>query len=228
MASNLNRLLPFFFLLLTGLFSCTTEPAEQQTDPAAQEEEIPSTGFYDDYEGTNRVIWQKPEMVINLLGDLDNKTVADIGAGSGHFSKRLVEKAKKVIAIDIDQRFIHFLDSIRIHEIPEEFRDRLEPRLAEPNDPHLQPEEVDAVLIVNTFMYMEDRQAYLENLSEALTSGGKILIIDFKKKATPIGPPVPVRLDGDTVINDLKETGFKNITIDNDKLQYQYIVMAEK
>ncbi len=29
-----------------------------------------------DYENEDRVIWQKPEVVIDLLGDLSNKTVA--------------------------------------------------------------------------------------------------------------------------------------------------------
>ena len=205
----------------------TTPPTVDPVTDSASDSDS-DAGFYDDYEGTNRVIWQKPEMVISLLGDLEDKTVADIGAGSGHFSKRLVEKAKKVIAIDIDKRFIHFLDSIKIHEIPEAYRDRLETRLAEPDDPHLEPNEVDAVLIVNTYMYIDDRQAYLENLFEALSEKGKILIIDFKKKPTPFGPPVDVRLEGDAVVADLLETGFKNITVNTDRLQYQYIVMAEK
>lgn len=217
---------------MAGLVSCDNQATE--TNPPASDPALSDggsdeeSGFYADYEGTNRVIWQKPEMVISLLGDLEDKVVADIGAGSGHFSKRLVEKAAKVIAIDIDQRFIHFLDSIRIHEIPEEFQDRLEPRLAKADDPLLEPEEVDAILIVNTFMYINDRPAYLENLYEALSENGKILIIDFKKKPTPIGPPVSIRIEGDVVVSDLLETGFKNITVNTDRLQYQYIVMAEK
>lgn len=48
-------------------------------------------------------MWQKPDLVLNTLGNLENKVVADIGAGTGYFSFRLAMRAKKVIAIDIDK-----------------------------------------------------------------------------------------------------------------------------
>lgn len=51
----------------------------------------------------DRVIWQKPEMVMELLGDMKDKVVADIGAGTGFFTFRLLQQAKKVIAVDIDK-----------------------------------------------------------------------------------------------------------------------------
>ena len=41
---------------------------------------------------------------------LDGKTVADIGAGTGYFAFPLAKKAAKVIAIDIDQRFLDYIE----------------------------------------------------------------------------------------------------------------------
>lgn len=227
---NLSLSLVLIAFLLS---SCKNEPADTQTeaietDTTATTDIGPTEGFYADYEGTNRVIWQKPEIVISRLGDLENKTVADIGAGTGHFSKRLALKAKKVIAIDIDERFIRHLDSIRFRDLPEGMSDRLEPRLADPNDPHLKAGEADAVLIVNTFMYMDNRVAYLSNLLPAMNPGARILIIDFKKIATPIGPSIDIRLSSESVVAELRQAGFRNIQADTSTLQYQYIVLAEK
>jgi len=56
-------------------------------------------------------IGKKPEVVIAKLGDLSNMTVADIGAGTGYFSFRLAEKAEKVISIDIDERFLNYIEN---------------------------------------------------------------------------------------------------------------------
>ena len=185
-------------------------------------------GLSDDYEDFGRVIWQKPGQVIGMFSDLSNKTIADIGAGTGFFSKRLATKAKKVIAIDIDERFIYFLDSIRTNVLPEEARNKLEPRLSKMDDPLLKEGEVDAVLIVNTFMYMSDRVDYLKKIANALPPNGEILIVDFKNSWTPVGPPVDIRLAIDNASTYLEDAGFEIVKKDEKLLEYQYAILAKK
>ena len=224
-------------LLLGALLACQPEAGEQgQTDEGRPRIEAPpldtsrserKAGFTEDYLSTNRGIWQKPELVLNLLGDLDDKTVADIGAGTGFFSLRLAPKAKKVIAIDIDPRFVDFLDSMKVRQLPPEVRPRLETRLAEPDDPLLAPNEADVVLIVNTYMYIKDRIAYLENLRRGISPGGTLLIIDFKKKRTPVGPPSDVRIPLYQVEEELYEAGYTNVQTNDTALDYQYLVIAQ-
>ena len=143
---KLTNFLSIFFFLLLHISSCSLP--EPNANAHARD------GLSDDYEDFGRVIWQKPDKVISLFSDLTGKTVADIGAGTGFFSRRLTNSAKKVIAIDIDERFITYLDSIRTDVMPKEFGEKLEPRLSKIDDPLLQAGDVDAVLIVNTFMYM--------------------------------------------------------------------------
>lgn len=185
-------------------------------------------GLREDYVNENRVIWQKPDLVMDLIGDLENKTVADIGAGSGFFSTRLARKAKKVIAIDIDQKTISDLDSIRQMELPESIQDRLEPRLTAPNEANLKPGEANVVLIVNTIIYIPDRIAYLKKLREGIAGGGQVIIIDFKKKRTPVGPPNQIRIPGYQIEEEFYQAGYKNIKVNDTALDFQYIVIAEK
>jgi SAM-dependent methyltransferase len=181
------------------------------------------------YDPPGRVVWQKPEVVIGMMGDLSKKTVADIGAGSGFFSRRLAQQAKKVIAVELDERFIHFMDSIKLVELKPEYQSRFETRLATPTDSKLKPGEADIVLIVNTYIYIQDRIAYLKHLLSVLPEGGKIIIVDFKKKRMPINyPPVDVRLELFEVENELEEAGFSNFESDDCSLDYQWVVMAEK
>jgi len=180
-----------------------------------------------DFEDKDRGIWQKPELVISFLGDIKDKTVADIGAGTGYFTFRLVPKAKKVIAVDIDPRFINFLDSVKVR-LPAMYRDRFESRLAKFDDPLLQPGEADNVVIVNTYAYIENRVQYLKILYKGIAPGGQLLIIDFKKNNLPVGPPEEFKVSLAQVEHELSAAGFKVSKVDKDLLDYQYIVLASK
>ena len=197
-------------------------------DKIAEEPSSPFEDMVSTLESNDRVIWQKPELVMTLLGDnLNEKTVADIGAGSGYFSFRILPMAKKVIGIEIDRRFISFMDSLKVRQ-PNYLQNRFEARLAQPDNPRLKDAEADAVLIVNTYSYIENRVAYMSNLLKGMSKGAKLLIIDFKKKNIPIGPPQEVKLDDRQVSEELRKAGFRSILVDDKTLDYQYIVTALK
>lgn len=236
-----------FTLLCVALayFSCSNDPRPNTEDPAMFREKpapattvseplpLPKTGagnfesLVADFEDKDRGIWQKPELVISFLGDIKDETVADIGAGTGYFTFRLVPKAKKVIGIDIDPRFINFLDSVKVR-LPEIYQDRFESRLSKFDDPLLKPGEADNVVIVNTYAYIENRIQYLKTLYKGIAPGGQLLIIDFKKNNLPIGPPDEFKVSLAQVEQELNAAGFKVAKIDKDVLDYQYIVLANK
>jgi SAM-dependent methyltransferase len=231
-----------FFISLAMLFAAckpeTTPDAGTETPTSDTANRVPAADDGDtasiqnllqQYDPPGRVVWQKPEVVIGKMGDLSTKVVADIGAGSGFFSRRLAQQAKKVIAVELDERFIQFMDSIKLVELKPEYQTRFETRLATPTDSKLRPGEVDIVLVVNTYIYIQDRTAYLKHLLNVLPEGGKIIIVDFKKKRMPINyPPADIRLELYEVENELEEAGFSNFESDDCSLDYQYIVMAEK
>jgi len=175
-----------------------------------------------------RGIWQKPNVVIKKLGDLEGKVVADIGAGPyGYFALRIAHQtpAKKIIALDIDINAIKFIEGAKIL-LAENIRNRIETRLVVPHDPKLETEEADVVLIVNTYTYIENTVNYLKNLKRGIAGGGKIVIIDFKKKYTPVGPPIMNRVALGEVEQDLVRAGYQKIDSDDKTLDYQYIITA--
>lgn len=246
LAKNMKHYLLYLSATAAFFFACGREPQPPAADsPTLAREKpasatvvsepvpLPKTGagnfesLVADYESKDRGIWQKPELVISLLGDLEGKTVADIGAGTGYFTFRIVPKAKKVIGVDIDPRFIEFLDSVKV-KLPEQYRKRFESRLAKPDDPLLRPGEVDAAVLVNTYGYIENRVQYLKTLSSGIAPGGRVLIIDFKKNNLPVGPPDKFKVALGQVEKELLAAGFGIEKIDKDALDYQYIVLAVK
>jgi len=92
---NALRLLGLSFIVLL-LNSC--EPDKAVTRPVQdvikteQTAPISDKGINETKYDPERDVWQRPNLIIGLLsdGDLSDKTVADIGAGTGFFSKRLV------------------------------------------------------------------------------------------------------------------------------------------
>lgn len=192
--------------------------------------DIPATGNgeAEDYHFTNRVVWQKPESVIGRMGDLKDKTVADIGAGTGFFALRMTPLARQVIAIDIEPRLVTYLDSLRRHTLPDTLQNRLRVQLADPANPGLRAQEADRILIVNTYMYLNDRDRYLRRLYTGLRPAGRIVVVDFKKKKTSLGPPRAIRVPQFQVEEELERAGFRILESNDTELDYQYIIVAEK
>lgn len=179
-------------------------------------------------EATIRGDWQKPDLVVSKLGNLENKTVVDIGAGSGYFMTYLMQKAARVIAVDIDESAIEILNIVK-SAYPEEVQSRIDIRLVEPDNPGLKENEVDAALLVNTVAYLNDRISYFSGLKNSIKDGGIFMIVDYKMKKLAIdAPPPSERLTMLQVEEDLEQAGFKIKSTDDRSLDYQYIIIAEK
>ncbi len=176
------------------------------------------------FESPERAKWQKPDSVVAFLGDLRNKIVTEIGSGTGYFSFRLVEAGAKVICSDVDERFLNYITERRTEKGLTE--QQVETRKIPYNSPKLKERETDMVLIVNTYHHIENRIGYFAEVRRGLKPGGRLVVIDFRKEETPVGPPVEMKMKAEKVINELRECGFTEVTVNNSLLPYQYIITA--
>jgi SAM-dependent methyltransferase len=227
--ATMNKTYYFLLLYIMIFNACSSgnDSSHQNNTTDTLNGDIPFDSLLFDYERSDRVIWQKPGLIMDLMGDISQKTIADLGAGSGYFAFRLLPDAKKVLALDIDPRAIAFMDSIAA-ELPLEFQDKFETRLVEESNPNLEPGEADIILLVNTYMYISDRVNYFSRLKNALKNGSYLLIIDFKKKELSMGPPADIKLDQAQVEQELIQAGYKIDISDDRTLEYQYIITARK
>ncbi len=160
-----------------------------------------------------RDAWQKPNEVIAALKLRSDEVVADIGAGSGYYSRRLARHAAKVYAVDIDAKLLE----ITARNGPA----NVQTVLATPDDPKLPDASVDTVFLCDVLHHISDRPAYFVKLRKALKPGGRIVNIDFYKKKLPIGPPESMKLSEAQVIADMLAAGFVK-TESFPFLEYQY------
>ncbi len=177
----------------------------------------------------NRYVWQKPDLVLDYLGDIEGQTIADIGAGSGYFTLLIPQRGAKAIAIDIDSNALNGIDeTMHLPNYPAELRKNIELRLVQEDDPNLKTEEVDVVMIINTITYIQDRSDYLAKVMAGIKPGGKILIVDFKTRRIPLNIPRDQRLPLYQIEEELFQAGFTNIIADDCSLAYQYLIIGEK
>lgn len=218
----------FFSFLLISISSCKDSNGKsifkpnRVEPPSIQDKE---KSLYK--ENVGRSSWQQPDLVVNKLGDLESKVVADIGAGTGYFVLRLAYKNAKVIAIDIDPLMINYIESFK-ENLPKEVQNNITTRLAKPDNPMLLEKEVDKVIIINTASYISELEDYLTILQKGIKSQGTIMILDYKNKIIDIpAPPLDDRVSIGTLQTYLANAGYKNIIVDDTSLEYQYIITAE-
>lgn len=173
-----------------------------------------------------RLDWQKPEWLLNTLGDISNKTIADIGAGSGYFTFRLVQRKAKVIAIDVDPQMISILNLFRSN-LDSVSQSMLEIRQVPVSDPQLSHEEVDIVMLVNTIGYIDNLSDYLDKIRYGLKKDGLLVIVDFKSN---IDVPISITGESEFIIDNellktiLAKNGFRFIEVDDMTLPYQFVM----
>lgn len=228
----------FVFVALLIYSSCDNTPrgiddtgnssVVEMSDASSAVEQVQITNLVEEWESQDRLIWQKPDMIIDMIDDIQTKTVADIGAGTGYFSFRMASKAHKVIAIDISEPMVAYMDSIKYEQLSVSKLNRFEARYVEPHDSGLKNGEADAVLIVNTYIYIEDRIAYFQRLRDKLSDKAQLLIVDYKSKDIPVGPAPGMKMSPVEITEELVRAGYTIRQVNEDSLEYQYIIIAEK
>jgi len=181
--------------------------------------------WYRIFEGEDRDQFQKPEHVVELMQVKPGMTVADIGAGTGYFLPYLyaaVGAKGKVLGLDPEVNLVEFMQRRGEKEGWANFEARQIPL----DTPNLEAGSADRILIVNTWHHIDDRDAYSTKLRDALTSDGRVIVVDYTKES-PRGPSVEHRLTADQVIEELKAGGLEGRVLEED-LPWQYVVEAQR
>jgi len=175
------------------------------------------------FEKPERAAWQKPDEVIAKLNLKAGDVIADIGAGSGYFSRRFAKAVAPtgiVYAVDIDPDMLYY-----IHKRAEkENQHNIVTVLCSANDPMLAPQSVDLVFICDTIHHITNRSDYYKRIQRCLKPGGRLAIVDFQKRKLPIGPPVEAKIAREVMRKEAMDAGFVFVE-DFDFLPYQYFLV---
>jgi ubiquinone/menaquinone biosynthesis C-methylase UbiE len=174
------------------------------------------------FESAERDAWQKPDEVVTQLQLRSGDVVADIGAGTGYFTRRFaaaVGPQGTVMGLDIEPAMVTHINE----EAQKRGLTNVSARQVPPHDPQLAPQSVDVVFICDTYHHMRERVAYLRLLARALKPNGRVVIVDFQKRPLPLGPPMEWKLAPETVTEEFRQAGFQLVR-SAEFLPYQYFL----
>ncbi len=173
------------------------------------------------FEAPDRAQWQKPEAVIKALNLKNGQHIADIGAGSGYFTRRFaraVAPKGEAIGYDVDPGMVTFMKEDALKNSIDNYR----ASLISPDRPQLNKASFDMIFICNTYHHMQNRVGYLKLLKPALKKNGRMVIVDYRK-ASKGGPPAAFKLEEGRVIEEFKQAGLR-LMEKHDFLPNQYIL----
>jgi arsenite methyltransferase len=173
-----------------------------------------------------RDAYQKPHEVITALDLKPGEVIADIGAGTGYFSFRFarhVGASGRIFAVDISpEMVVHMNRLIREYNLK-----NVQTMLAAPDDPLLPDASIDRIFICDTWHHINGHAAYLAILRKILKPDGQIVMIDFKKEKTPVGPPPEMRISREDLVEEMETNGFL-LAKEQTFLPYQYFLVFKR
>ncbi len=115
-------------------------------------------------------------------------SVADIGAGSGYFSRRIAPKIApgRVFAVDVQAEMVAMLQDVAA----EPGFSNVVPVLGGERDPRLEAGSIDLALMVDVYHELEFPAEMLAALVRALKPDGRVVFVEYRAEddAVPIKP----------------------------------------
>jgi ubiquinone/menaquinone biosynthesis C-methylase UbiE len=216
-----------FVLTLVG-FALGQALATAQTSALTSTQEMnrlhqDSKAYIAHLEDPRRDTYQKPQEVITALNIKEGEVIADIGAGSGYFTFRLAHSVGEtgcVYAVDVSPDMI-----LHLNRRVRDFNLRnVVTILCAPDDPLLADASVDRVFICDTWHHISGHAKYLALLKRMLKPGGQVIMVDFKKTKTPVGPPMEIRIARGDLVREMEANGFQ-LAAEHTFLEYQYFLV---
>ena len=131
---------------------------------------------------------ERTDLLLSLLPIDDGDIVADIGAGSGYFTRRLARMVGPdgtVIATDIQPQMLEILGN----SLQEEGIANVKPMLGTITDSGLAPSSVDLILLVDVYHEFDHPWEMSRSMLRALKPDGVVALVEYRAN----DPMVPIK-----------------------------------
>ncbi|MEN8774909.1 MAG: class I SAM-dependent methyltransferase [Akkermansiaceae bacterium] len=182
----LSLSLPFVLLVGISLFAQEKPDVAQEKSvkPGINERFLDPELEVDDwlkrFEVESREVFNEKEAVLKACGIKKGMVVADIGAGTGLYTRLFAEAvgpAGWVAAVDISGPFLKHI----VARAEQEKQKNIIAILSPENSVSLPPGSVDVAFICDTYHHFEFPQGTMESLVRSLKTGGTVVVIDFER-----------------------------------------------
>jgi predicted methyltransferase len=201
--------------LVILLLACAQPPvateavAKEQAAPPRQPSNVSSVAGAYWLEREDRAEKEKPELVLAAMDLRPGQIVADVGAGTGFFSRRLaraVGPAGKVYAVEIQREMLELL----AEKAAGAGLTNILPVLGTETDPKLPRGAIDRVLLVDVYHEFQQPKEMLARIRQSLAPGGTVTLVEYRLKGeTAAHIDVDHRMSAEQVLAEWNPAGFE-------------------
>lgn len=180
-------------------------PSERTRTPAP----VMSYHGADWLERPSRDTEERPDEVIAKMELEPGDVVADIGCGSGYFSRRIAKQVApdgKVYAVDIQPEFLEILKDYCAKEGVE----NVVPVLGAVDDPRLPENSIDWMILADVYHEFAEPEKMLAAMHKALKPDGRVALLEYRLEgdsATHI--KMEHRMSPEQVLGEWEPAGFE-------------------
>lgn len=132
---------------------------------------------------------ERSDLLLRILALVPGMTVADVGAGTGYYSRRIADAVGptgKVYAVDVQPEMVAMLQSVA----KQRGYGHITPMLGGVNDVKLGAASVDLALMVDVYHELEFPYEVLASIVRAVKPGGRVVFVEYRAEdlRVPIKP----------------------------------------
>ncbi|MEP0907255.1 methyltransferase domain-containing protein [Leptolyngbya subtilissima ST-M1] len=173
----------------------------------------------------SRVLQERPQAAIAALDLSPTDIVADVGAGTGYFARRIAPLVPqgKVLAVDIQPEMLAMLQA----ELEAKGIKNVEPVLGQPDSPNLPPNSVDLALMVDAYHEFANPREVMEGVVAALKPGGRVVLAEYKAENPRVMIKRLHKMSVAQVRREMAAVGLNWVKTD-DRLPEQHLLFFQK
>lgn len=164
-------------------------------------------------------------LAIKNLPVTESSVVADIGAGSGHYTFKIAPKVPKgkVYAVEIQDKAINYLKA----KSKELGFSNVIPVMGTEQSPNLPAASVDLAIMVDVYHELEFPVEMLASIRQSLKPGGKLLLIEFRGEDPEVAIKPLHKMTVKQAEKELNANGFKLVQ-NGQFMKIQHFLVFEK
>lgn len=174
----------------------------------------------------NNVSFLNPEKVLFNSGITKGQTIADLGAGSGYYAiaaAKLTGNGGVVYVVDIlDSALDHVAAEARMRGFTN--IKNVKADLESQQVTQINTGSVDTVVLANIIHQVKHKEHLFVEAYRMLKTNGKLVVIDWSPKFSPIGPQAENRIAPETIKELASKSALKfNSEIETDSYHYGFV-----
>jgi FkbM family methyltransferase len=178
-------------------------------------------------ERPERVAEEMPEQVLAVMRLQDGEVVADLGAGSGYYTRRMARRVApsgRVYAVDIQPEMLRILEQ----NMEQEGITNVESVRGAVDDPRLPAGEMDWIFLADVYHEFSEPEPMLEGMFEALAADGRIALLEYRvEDGTGDHILAAHRMSVRQVITEWEPAGFQLVEL-HEFLPAQHLFIFQK